>query len=669
MQRYFRLLLLVGLLVGLASARVTKVQIISRDDVAKGRELGISGAYERIVARVYFAVNPEDPHNDDIVDIIRTPRNAHGEVEFSADLYLLKPKDMRRGNGAILMEIPNRGGKGIARIVQNSDLTADISTDAFIGDGFFFKRGYTLAWLGWQWDVVGDQDALRLYAPVARDANGPIRGLARTDFALPKRAEEVPLGHLIAGRVGGAGYPVADPASPQNVLTVRDSPTGERRTVPRNQWSFPDNTHLRLNGGFEAGKIYELVYVAQDPVVVGLGLAAVRDFLSYEKYEQDAIAPVKRAYAVGISQSGRFLRQFVYQDFNVDEHDRQVLDGMIAHVAGAGRGSFNHRFAQPSRDAQPFNTFFYPTDLFPFTDDRERDPVTNETGGLLDYASSSHSLPKIFHVNTSYEYWSRAASLVHTTADAKSDVEPPPNVRIYHLAGLQHFSNAFPPKRAPVGTDFDAQNLPNANPVRWFWRALITDLNAWVKDGVQPPPSTHPTIGDGTLVPLATWNFPKIPNVNLPRSTTVAYHIDFGSEWPRGVITKEPPGVGRPFPVLVPQTDKDGNDLGGIRLPELDVPLATYTGWNLRSAEIGAPTERVSFIGSTIPFARTKADREKTGDPRMSISERYAGKQDYMRKFTDSANALVKSRFLLEEDVPALVQRGSEEWDWASEPK
>jgi hypothetical protein len=483
----------------------------------------------------------------------------------------------------------------------------------------------------------------------------------------------MPLGHILLGPGGGKSYAVDDPASAKNVLTVCDTPVGARQVIPRSQWSFAhsvegqlvaDPHFIHLDGGFLPGKIYEVVYEGKDPVVVGAGLAAVRDFLSFLKYDPQATAPVRRVYAVGISQSGRFLRHFLYQDFNGDEQGRQVMDGVIAHVAGAGRGSFNHRFAQPSRDAQPLSSFFFPTDLFPYNDLPETDPETGETAGLLDAASRSHTAPKIFFTNTSYEYWGRSASLIHTSADGLKDAAPGENARIYFLAGLQHFSATFPPQKATTGSpDSAAQQRHNPNPVQWFWRALITDMDQWVKDGTPPPPNTYPKIADGTLVPLSKWTFPRIPGVNTPHEMNLAYHLDFGSQWKSGIISNEPPKVGKPFPVLVPQTDADGNDLGGVRLPELQVPLATYTGWNLRDPTIGAPDLRLSFLGSFLPFAGNASQREKSGDPRPSVAERYVSREEYIGKFAGAAMNLIKDRFLLREDLAAVLERGQREWN------
>jgi hypothetical protein len=663
--RFVTVLLFLTMFSAASPARVVRVEITSRSDIQEGKPFGNAGPYEKIVGRVYFAVDPANLHNRQIVDLDKAPRNAHGEVEFSADLYLLKPKDMAKGNQAVLFEVSNRGGRGILSLVNGRENE--------YGDGFLMRQGYTIAWVGWEFDLSSQGERLRLTAPIAHDPGGKeIHGLARTDFTPAEKRDDMPLGHILLGPEGGKSYQVDDPRSERDVLTVRDTPTGNRTTISRSDWSFahvvagkltPDPHYIHLNSGFVPGKIYELVYTAKNPAVAGVGLAAVRDFLSYLKYDPQATAPVKRAYAVGISQSGRFLRHFLYQDFNADEHGRQVMDGVIAHVAGAGRGSFNHRFAQPSRDAQPMSSIFYPTDLFPFTDLTESDPETGEKAGLLDAATKSKTLPKIFYTNTSYEYWGRAASLIHTTADGKGDAKPAPNARIYFLAGLAHITVPFPPQKdMPGNPDVTTQQKDNPNPIQWYWRALITDMDQWVKDGKEPPASAYPRIDNKTLVPLAQWTFPRIPSFNTPHEMNMAYRLDFGPQWKHGVITIEPPRVGTPFGVLVPQADADGNDLGGVRLPELQLPLATYTGWNLRDPSIGAPEQRVSFLGAWIALPKTPAERKKTGDPRLSIAERYKSQEEYMSRFEQAAKKLIEQRFLLQEDLPAILERGKLEW-------
>jgi hypothetical protein len=691
-----------------ASARVERIEIISRSDVLEGKAFGEAGAYEKLSGKVHFAIKPEAAPNKLIVDLDKAPRNAEGEVEFAADFYILKPKEAAHSSGSVLLEIPNRGGKGLLAIMQGGKGSRDPATEEEFGDGFLLRRGVTVAWLGWQWDVREEAGLMRLYAPVAREpehvetvirkktsnAQRPtsnveleekeklITGLVRADFIVNEKTEQHPLGHFIGGNIGGTEYACSDPHHPANALTVRDAPMAKRRVIPRKEWGFvastappaqqdsgaagakaqPGPRTIRLKGGFEPGKIYEVVYLARDPAIAGLGFAAVRDFASYLKQERNELAPAQRVYAAGISQSGRFLRHFLYEGFNADEAGQPAIDGMFVHVAGAGMGSFNHRFAQPSRDAQPTTSLFYPTDVFPFADTPQTDPETGQTAGLLDRAKATGVLPKIFYTNTSYEYWSRAASLIHTTPDGKRDLPLMDNVRIYLLAGLQHFSAPFPPTRVN-DRGLLAQHLPNANPVRWFWRALYAAMDDWVREGKTPPESRYPRLADQTLVKRDQVNSPRIRGVKLPERVHEALRFDFGPQWKKRIITKQPPGLGKPFPVFVPQVDQDGNDLAGVRLPQLEAPLATYTGWNLRDPTTGMAGERVSFLGSWFPFPKTKADAAAPGDRRLSITERYQSREEYLEKFSAAARKLKADRFLLSEDVDALVKRGGEEWD------
>ena len=588
-------------------ARVERVEVISRADVLEGKPFGDSGAYEKIVGKVHFKVKPEHAANRLIVDLDKAPRDEQGEVAFASDFYILRPKEAARASGSVLLEIPNRGGKGILAIMQGGKGSRDPMTEEEFGDGFLLRRGATVAWLGWQWDAREGEHMLRLHAPVARELEGvatsegkkqtsnverstsnvelregePITGLVRADFTVNGRQEEHPLGHMISGNIGGTEYACSDPEDAANVLTVREGPFAARRTVPRSEWQFTeDRRHIRLKGGFEPGKIYEVVYRAQDPAIAGLGFAAVRDFASYLKLANNELAPAtQRVHALGISQSGRFLRHFLLEGFNADEAGQRAIDGMFIHVAGAGIGSFNHRFAQPSRDAQPTTALFYPTDLFPFTDAPQKEPETGNRAGLLDRytglgAESGRGqrprlqlLPKIFHTNTSYEYWSRAGSLIHTSPDGRRDVAPVENARIYLLAGLQHFSRAFPPT-AETEPSLAAQHLPNPNPVRWFWRALFVAMDDWVREGKEPPESKYPKIADKTLawhpvnklmLPPAPsqegkrsavrigrirqeLRFPKLPGVQLPDRVHDALRLDFGPEWKNRIITKQPPG-------------------------------------------------------------------------------------------------------------------------------
>jgi hypothetical protein len=656
--------LLLSLAVPQLHARVLRVEIASRADVLGGKPFGDAGAYERITGRVFFSLPIANQHNQRIVDLSNAVNLKNGEVEFSSDFVAIRPKDAHKGNGSMLLEVPNRGRARILSLVDGGD--QDLAGDA--GDAWLLRNGFTVVSLGWQWDADGP-GALRFFAPVAKDNGKTITGLLRGDLMPSQPMQEIPLGHLIMGSIGGTEYSVAAPDDPGNVLTVRNSREAVRTLIPRAEWQFahtvdgkltPSDRHIHLNRGFQPGKIYEYVYAVADPVVAGGGFAAIRDFASYAKHTPDAVTPVARVYGEGISQNGRFLRDFLYQGFNADEDGRIALDGVLAHVAGAGRGSFNYRFAQPSRDAQPTSSVFFPTDIFPFTDLPEKDPLTGETAGLLDRATADKVVPKIFFSNTSYEYWGRAAALIHTSADGKQEAPIADNVRIYHFTGLQHFPGPFPPEQGKG--DLLGQQPQSPLAIKYFWRSMIANMDAWVRSNTLPPPSSYPKIADGTLVPLLAYAFPKIPGVNQPHEANEGSRLDFGPNWRDGVLTMQPPKVGEPFPVLVPQVDADGNERDGVRLPEITIPLATYASWNLRDPAIGAPDQRVAFEASYIAFPKTAAERQKTADPRKSIAERYSSPEDYLTRYKSAVDDLVKQRWILPEDREALIHRGEQEW-------
>ncbi len=656
-------LFIVCLLSSSASAEVVRIEVQSRSDLAGGQAFGTTGAYEKLSGKIFFAVDPTLPANRIVTDLDKAPRNPGGKVEFSADFFLIKPKQIARGNGAVLYEVSNRGGKGMLGFFNHAAGGTDPTSAEQMGDGFLMKQGFTLLWVGWQFDVPRRPGLVRLYAPVATD-NGPIRGLVRSDFVVTEKEAA----HSLADR-DHVAYVVADPQSAENVMTVRDSVEGPRRTIPRDQWSFtPDGTGVSLGAKFEPNKIYEVVYAANGPTVVGLGPAAIRDTISMLKYgSPDAWSiprgTITRATAFGISQSGRFLRTFLYYGFNRDETNRKVFDGVMAHVAGAGRGSFNHRFAQPSRDAHPYLNFFYPTDIFPFTDAPETDPQTGLTDGLLTHATPSELLPKVFYTNSEYEYWGRAASLIHTTIDGRSDVPLMDNVRIYLLAAGQHGPAAFPP------TQTIGQQRNNPLDYRWAMKALLVAMDRWEADGTPPPPSRYPHIADGTLVTPDRLAFPRVPGVTTSTAVHKAYRADYGPRFrTEGVVTLEPPRIGAPFPILVPQVDADGNGSGGIRMPELAVPLATYTGWNLFNERSGPVDVLSSMQGSYLPFVRTGADRKRTTDPRPSIQERYRDKDQYLARVSAAANQLIGERYLLKEDLAAIMRDAARHWDYLMQP-
>jgi hypothetical protein len=672
-----RVLLVIGFFAAPLSADVVRIDVQSRRDFAGGQDFGPSGPYEKISGKIFFAVDPALPANRIITDIAKAPRNAAGKVEFSSDFYLLKPKRIERGNGAVLYEVSNRGGKGMLGFFNHAAGSVDPDTAAEVGDGFLMKQGFTLLWVGWQFDPPRRPGLVRLYAPVATDDGRPIRGVVRSDFVPTAREFD----HSLADR-DHVAYIVANPEDTGNVLTVRDSVEGPRRVIPRDQWKFTrpavdkpnadgtpadtSITRVHLTSGFEPGKIYEVVYTAENPPLVGLGPAAIRDIISSLKYESaDALSipagAINRAIAWGVSQSGRFLRTYLYYGFNRDERDRKVFDGVMPHVAGGGRGSFNHRFAQPSRDGHPYLNFFYPTDIFPFSDVAQTDPQTGVTDGLLTHAGlGPQFLPKIFYTNSAYEYWGRAASLIHTTVDGTRDVPLMDNVRVYLLSAGQHGPAAFPPVQT-LG-----QQRNNPLDYRWAVKALLVAMDRWVAAGTEPPPSRYPRIEDGTLVTPDRLRFPKLAEVTTPLVTQRAYRADYGPRFAsEGIVTKEPPQIGPAFPMLVPQADADGNDIAGVRMPDLAVPLATYTGWNLFNPASGPTAVLASMQGSYIPLARTRADRERGRDPRPSIEERYHDKDQYLGRLSKAALELIEQRFLLGEDLVPILRNAGRHWDYA----
>jgi len=621
-------------------AAVTNVEITERSD---------DGGYERIVAKVSYAVNPQLPPNRFINDIDLAPRNARGQVEFSSDLYILRPRDPSKRNGTLLVEIPNRGSKGLATMFN-------------LGDDFLLEQGFTLVSVGWEMDLPPTPGLLRADAPIATKQGKPITGLVRSEWEGGDGAGSAPptdrVTTISLGDRGMIGYSVADAMDPDNKIFVRDTVDGQRRLIPRDNWSFSDPTHVTMAAGFEPGKIYEVIYRAKDPVLVGLGPAAVRDAVSYLKYG-GADTPlagfnkeVFRTIGFGVSQSGRFLRTFLHDGFNQDEGTRRVFDAVWADIAGAGRGGFNALFAQPSRDGHPFFNLLYPVDIPPFTDQ-----ALPNMAGMLGSLIRTDTVPKIFYTNGSYEYWGRAASLIHTTLDGKQDAPIAKETRIYFFPGSRHGTGRIPPSH------LQAQNLDSTNDYTPSMRALLVALQAWIATGKQPPASVYPLIappdGKTQLVAVSDYAFPKIPGIATPRYNRQAFRLDFSTE---------PPKLGPPFATLVPQVNLDGNEISGILMPEIQVPLASYTGWNLRSPKIGAPDQLYSMAGSWIPFPVNKAERRKRKDPRVSIQERYPSKDDYLEKISAAAQQLVKDGYLLDRDIAYLRNRAAQEWDYVVSP-
>jgi hypothetical protein len=615
-----------------AVAEVTGVSVLSRRVVAGGQSFGYTGAYEKIVARIDFALDPAHPRNKVIADLDLAPRGPDKRVHFSADLYVLQPVDAARGNGALLFEIANRGRKGMLGMFNRAPGANDPTQPADFGDGFLMRDGYTLVWVGWQFDVAAP--LLTLNAPRAELKGQP--GDVRISFIVNAAAPEASPADL-------PNYRPADPGDPTAALTVRNRYWEAATPIPRARWTFAaagDRPRLRLDGGFEPGRLYELSYRSLDASVAGVGLAAIRDAASAFLHREDLPVRGRTAYVFGVSQSGRFLRQFLVDGFNVDERDRRVFHAVWPHIAGAGLGSFNERFAMPGYSS-------FPATRFPFTDQEQIAADGRRAGILASYRADQ--MPKVIYTNTPVEYWGqgRAAALTHTTIDGASDLTMADNVRSYLLAGTQHTEGAFPPASG------GGQAAGNPTPQRNVMRALLRAMHAWVTSDARPPESRYPRLGDGTLVKVSDVKFPSLPAVPDPRTI----------EGPGQVVD----GRFTALPFLVPQVDTDGNDIAGIRVPEVAVPLATTTGWNFRSERIGNPSTILALAGSYLPLPRTRAEREHRGDPRRSVAERYSSRDDYLRQIRVAADALVKQRYLLAEDIADVVERASRHWDYAAQ--
>jgi hypothetical protein len=636
---------------------VCALEIQSRSVVLDGHAFGATGSYEKLVGVARFAFDPADPRNAAITDLALAPRNAAGRVECWGDFYLLRPADPSRGNRRLLLDVPNRGRKVALGLFNSTPRVPDPTTPEDFGNGFLMRQGFTVAWIGWQHDVPRRDGLMALDVPVARG----VSGLVRCEFRPNLRADVLPLAdryHI--------PHPAADLEDPEARMTVREHFGAAEVAVPRGAWRFVDPSHVALAGDFQPGRIYDLVYRSQDPPLVGLGLLAVRDTAAFLRWgTTDHGNPcadgLDRAFLFGVSQSGRFLRHLLYLGLTEDETGREVFDAVIPHVAGARRGEFNMRFGQPSLNAQESVG-----GLFPFADLTGRDPASGQAAGLLDRYARRPAVPKIFTINTSAEYWRGDASLIHTDVDGRADVEPPANVRIYLLAGTQHMPGSIPPPEADPNTGGRGLQAFNVVDYAPLLRAALVNLDRWVTDGIEPPPSTHPRHKDGTAVPAESTLalFRAIPGVRVPDRIVRPARLDFGPETTRGILTALPPKVGAPFPTLVAAVDADGNEVAGVRPVELAVPLATFTGWNPRHPEQGAPGDLMAMMGSTVPLAPTGAERERTGDPRLAIAERHATRADHQEVVRAAARRLVEARWMLPEDVEGAVARAGQLWDW-----
>ena len=636
---------------------VTAFEIALRRPLAGGRAFDAAGPYEELKGRLRFAIDPLHPANCAITDVELAPRNARGEVEFAADVSILMPAEPGRCSGRILLDVVNRGNSVAVPNFNHATRPtfgpgADPNPPVDPGDGWLMGRGFVIVSCGWQLDVPEIPGLLRLDAPEARDRDGnPLRGRVYTQLQAP---EDVP--HFLLSDRGHVPYPAADLDEPDAVLLARDLPDAEPEVIPRSRWRFArgesgrvvsDPRYVWLPDGFARGRLYQIAYTAAGAPVLGLGMAALRDAIAWLKHGTAAggnPAPgfLRWAYAYGRSQTGRLLRTMIHLNLNQDEAGRRALDGAIINVAGGMRGEFNDRFGQNSKDRPHMMRHLEPFQIEP-------------RGGL-----------KVMLTNSSAEYHRGDGSLIHTDPDGARDVAHGPDVRVYHFAGTEHGLGTWPPTDAvpapadPAGWIERSRNLRGVVNYGRLLRACLVNLDRWAAEGVEPPPSRHPRVDDGSAVPpeAPAKLFDRIPGARYPRHHARPRRQDFSNL---------PPRPDRAYGSLVPAVDEDGNEAAGIALPEVAVPLATHTGWNLRHPDIGGAEQLLIFAGSTLPFPRTRAAREASGDPRPSIEERYGSRDDYLERVRQAAVGLVKERYLLEEDVELSVAFAARMWDYLTE--
>jgi Alpha/beta hydrolase domain len=653
---------------------ITKIAIQKREPFANGHEFPITGPYEKLIGKAYGEVDPQSPLNKIIVDLDKAPRNLRGRVEYSTDIYILKPVDLQRGNGKIFCDIPNRGSKRILMFMNDAPGSNDPSTLQHAGNGFLMRRGYTIVWLGWQGDLIERQNALVARVPIATNNGREIVRDVRTEIVI---TEEHVYSQLLSGDARVMPYEAATTDKARASLTAREKSYDRRIPVPISEWEFascardaetaklqltPSGKHLCVLSGFRPGHIYEFIYPAKNPLVLGLGFAATRDLISFLRKDRagtdnpllDASGKpsIERAYAWGRSQSGRFLRDLVYHGFNQDELRRQVFDAISPHAAGGGRTFLNYEFSRPVTSSQQHTDQLEP-ELFPFAYSVLRDPQTGRKDGILKRRKTD---PYVVHTQTSTEYWQKRGSLAHTDGKGR-DVSLPKNVRMYLIASAQHNTLAgAAPKRG------NCQQLTNTMSINAALRALVVAMDRWVSEGTPPPPSQIPRVADGTLVRPSrrSTGFPRIPEVRCLGLYNRQLFLDYGPNLRRGLIEIHPPkpiGNGA-YTILIPHVDRDGNDRAGIRLPAIRVPLATHTGWNLQRKGL-AENELCGLLGSYVPFPKTKEERERSVDSRLSLEERYRDEADYVEKLSVAARVLVEERFLLPEDAEHIIAQAS----------
>ena len=626
-----------------ADARIIRIDITRTESPTFGGTMfGDGGRYEKLIGRAFGEIDPADPRNRIIVDLDLAPRNQRGMVEYSTDVIVFRPVDRSKRNGRLLYEINNRGSiRSLGLLNDVAHISNDPSAPADAGNGFLMRQGYTLLVSGWDVTVTPGGGRLTISVPVARQQNGqPIVGAALEEFVIDNNTTQTaPLTYAASSldRDGAA-------------LTVRsryaDTPT------PVTNWEYAHDRAIRLTPAgtlFEQGRLYEFVYDAKDPLVAGIAFAATRDLAAAAHDDSTAAVfggRVEQVYSFCVSQPCRFMRDFVHLGFNEDERQRRAFDGILNWVGGASGGFFNYRFAQPGATHRHRIGRWFPERLFPFANQVLSDEITGTTDGRLRRCLASNTCPKIFEVNSANEYWVKGGSLLHTDTRGH-DLSDPPDVRLYFFSSFPHSS------REAAGFCQQPGNNVSPNP---GLRALFVALDQWTARGTEPPPSRLPRVADGTLVPVARVNFPRIPGVKFNGAMTTGDLFDYGAALRSGILTVLPPKpLGSPYPVLVPQTDSDGNDVAGIRFPDIAVPLATYTGWSVRQAAYGGE-DLCDANGQRIPFANTRAERMTAGDPRLSIEERYPTSESYLRAVIQSVRRLRDERVLLEEDANPIIE-------------
>ena len=657
------------LLCGFTRAELVRFVIQSRGPFAAGKSFGEVGPYERIVGRAYYQLDPDLPQNQNVIDLKLAPRNEQGKVELFGDIFLLAPQDPTKGNGALLYDVNNRGNKLALRFFNFGGGGNDPRTAEHAGDGFLMSHGFTIVWSGWDGELLPGNNRLRLAPPVARHAVDPIIGQVRCEIVPTRDVTRT----VVTNWANHGSYRPTARGARTATLTHRVRPPDTRDPVPRDKWTLHvtdvesdapyqlPKVELEMPEGLKRGHIYELIYEAQDPLVMGTCFTSLRDLVSALKHGSGVDNPlladgqpvIHRAHAFGVSQSGRFLREFMYWGFNQDEQRRQVLDGVVPHVSGSGLGSFNHRFAQPTRHVTQHDHHDYPADRFPFAYGTQHDPHSGQTDGILRRSVASSTAPFVLHTQSAAEYWTRSGSLSHTDPLGTRDAEVPSNVRIYLFGGTQHGPSDFPPSRG------DGKYLANPGDYRPFLRALLLALDQWCRDGIPAPPSVYPSIRGGTLVAWdqTSTGFPSIPGVVYPRVIQQPSFWDYGPRWQsHRIVDRQPPLSRGDYRVLVPRCGPDGNEIDCLSPPEVAVPVATYTGWNLRSKQAGAEYELVSLKGSYFPFPLTSAQRDETGDLRLSVMQRYGTLENYLSQLAEKCRDLEKQGYLLAEDVDRTLR-------------